>query len=52
MKEELKSVHKNQTCELVKKPINQNVMGCRWAFKNKYGMRFKVRLVSKGFTQQ
>ena len=51
MKEELESLHKNQTWELVEKPVDQKIVGCKWIFKKKDGIRFKARLVAKTFTQ-
>lgn len=53
----MKSLVKNNTCELVELPKNQRVVGCKWIFKKKEGIpsvekaRYKARLVAKGFTQ-
>lgn len=52
IKEKLESFHKNQTQELVEKPIDQKIMSCKLIFKKKGIIRFKVSLVAKGFTQQ
>ena len=52
MKEELESLHKNQTWELVEKPVDQKIVSCKWIFRKKDGIRFKARLVVKGFTQR
>lgn len=58
MTEELQSLDKNQIWELVDKPKQQRVVGCKWIFKKKIegavvdGVRFKARLVVKGFTQK
>ena len=52
------SLYKNETWELVKKPANRRVVGCKWIFKIKEGLigsepkRFKARLVAKGYTQK
>ena len=58
MHEEIESLHKNETWELVKLPKEQRVVGCKWIFKMKEGtpgvedVRFKARLVAKGYTQK
>lgn len=57
MSEELDAFAKNQTMELVPRPQHQNVVGCRWLYKNKFFSngtfrRPKSRLVAKGYTQQ
>lgn len=57
MSEELDALAKNQTMELVPRPQHQNVVGCRWLYKNKFFSngtfrRPKSRLVAKGYTQQ
>ena len=56
MKEEIDSLMKNNTWELVDKPASKKITKCRWIFKVKEGLnendpvRFKARLVAKGFT--
>ena len=56
MNEEIESFQKNHTWKLVEKPINQNIVGCKWLFKRNEGIlgvedvRFKARLVAKGST--
>ena len=58
MAEELESLHKNVTWELVKLPKDKKVIGCKWVYKKKDGVpgvenaRFKARLVAKGFSQK
>jgi hypothetical protein len=58
MGEEIESLHKNKTWELVKKPKGQKIVGCKWVFKRKEGTpgvedaRYKARLVAKGYTQK
>lgn len=52
MKKDLESLHKNQTWELIDKLAAQKIVGCKWIFKNKDGIRFKARLVVKGFIQR
>ena len=56
MKDEFNSLLKNNTWELVPRPIDKNVVGSRWVFKvkrNENGLveRFKARVVAKGYTQ-
>jgi len=58
MNEELQSLYKNRTWELVKPLKGQKVIGCKWVFKKKDGSsgvdatRYKARLVAKGFSQR
>ncbi|CAM8982379.1 unnamed protein product [Rhodiola kirilowii] len=58
MKEEMDSLAKNETWELVDRPTGKRLVGCKWIFKRKEGIpgvekpRLKARLVAKGFTQQ
>ncbi|RVW22622.1 Retrovirus-related Pol polyprotein from transposon TNT 1-94 [Vitis vinifera] len=56
MNEEMKSLHKNETWELVECPLGNKPVGCRWIYTVKYKAdgsieRFKARLVAKGCTQ-
>lgn len=57
MNEEMKSLQKNQTLELVKSLKGKKIMGCKWIFKKNEGKlgvedaRYKTRLVAKGFNQ-
>ena len=56
MNEEMKSLQKNETWELVDRPQGKKPVGCRWVYtvKNKADgtiERFKLRLVAKGYTQ-
>ena len=55
MNEEMKSLQKNETWELVDRPSGKKPIGCRWVYtvKNKADgtiERFKARLVAKGYT--
>ncbi|KAH9648425.1 retrovirus-related pol polyprotein from transposon TNT 1-94-like protein [Citrus sinensis] len=58
MEEEMASLRKNKTWTLVKKPVDQKLVGCKWIYKIKEGVseaepaRYKARLVAKGFTQR
>ena len=58
MKEEMESMKKNHTWDLVDRLETRKVIGCRWIFTRKPGIpgveapRFKARLVAKGFSQK
>lgn len=58
MEEEMTSLLKNQTWELVTKPKNKRLVTCKWLYKVKPGinnnseLRFKARLVARGYTQR
>ncbi|KAL4317979.1 hypothetical protein GQ457_18G008540 [Hibiscus cannabinus] len=58
MVEEMESLRKNQTWELVRLPEGKKAIGCKWVYKRKLavsekeGEKFKARLVAKGFSQQ
>ncbi|RVW20273.1 Retrovirus-related Pol polyprotein from transposon RE1 [Vitis vinifera] len=56
MNEEMKSLQKNETWELIECPPGKKPVGCRWIYTMKYKAdgsieRFKARLVAKGYTQ-
>ncbi|RVX02364.1 putative mitochondrial protein [Vitis vinifera] len=56
MNEEMKSLQKNETWELVECPLGKKPVGCRWIYTVKYKAdgsieRFKARLIAKGYTQ-
>jgi hypothetical protein len=56
MNEELEQIEKNNTWELVPRPIHKNVIGTKWVFKNKMNeqgqiVRNKSRLICKGYAQ-
>ncbi|XP_057965405.1 uncharacterized mitochondrial protein AtMg00820-like [Malania oleifera] len=56
MNEEMKSLQKNSTWEVIELPEGKKLDGCRWVFIVKYKAygtieRFKARLVTKGYTQ-
>ena len=52
---EVDALYKNHTWTIVQKPPNSNVVSCKWLFTKKYdahgNIRFKARLVARGFTQ-
>lgn len=58
MDEEMSSLERNNTWELVQKPRNKIVVGCKWTYKIKDELtesdpkRFKAKLVAKGYTQK
>ncbi|KAH9650187.1 hypothetical protein KPL70_026271 [Citrus sinensis] len=58
MNEEMSSLYKNNTWELVMKPEKRKLIGCKWIYRIKDGLtaseprRFKARLVAKGYTQK
>lgn len=57
MKEELRSIEKNHTWELVKLPPNKQPIAVRWVYKQKLKpdgsiAKHKARLVAKGFLQR
>nr|GEY29854.1 zinc finger, CCHC-type [Tanacetum cinerariifolium] len=58
MKEEMYSLRKNKTWELVDHQAGQKLVTCKWLFKIKEGIegvqkpRYKARLVARGFTQR
>ncbi|KAG8478019.1 hypothetical protein CXB51_027833 [Gossypium anomalum] len=57
MQEEMESLHKNRTWDLVKLPKGKKTVSCKWVFKKKEGTlgveepRYKARLVAKGYSQ-
>ncbi|XP_059064223.1 uncharacterized mitochondrial protein AtMg00820-like [Cryptomeria japonica] len=56
MNDEMNSIHKNNTSELVPLPKGKQVIGVKWVYKVKYHADgsvecHKVRLVAKGFAQ-
>jgi hypothetical protein len=57
MQEEMQSLDKNGTWDVVRLPKHKKVVHCKWIFKRKEGLspkdptRFKARLVAKGFGQ-
>lgn len=58
MKNEMSSLLKNNTWDVVDIPLNQKLIGCKWIFKRKEEIlgvkksRYKARLVAKGFLQR
>ncbi|KAH9680944.1 hypothetical protein KPL71_026750 [Citrus sinensis] len=56
--EEMMSLKKNHTWNLIERPTNKRVVGCKRIYKIKEGIpdvepqRYKARLVAKGFTQK
>jgi hypothetical protein len=56
MYEELENFERNHVWTLVDPPIDVNVIGTKWGFKNKQGedgevVRNKARLIAQGYSQ-
>ncbi len=57
MHDEMESLEKNHTWELVKLPKEKKPIRCKWIFKRKEGLspsdeaRYKAKLVAKGYSQ-
>ena len=56
MKEEMKSLKKNGTWELIDLPPGRKAVKCKWVYQLKFNAagepyQYKARLVAKGFTQ-
>lgn len=57
MNEEMESLFKNKTWQLVDRPKGQRTLGCKWMYKlkevtsDKREIKYKARLVAKGFAQ-
>ena len=57
MNEEMESIDKNDTWELVDFPKNKDCIGVKWVYKTKYKEngevdKYKAILVAKGFAQE
>jgi hypothetical protein len=57
MNEEMESILRNDTWDLVELPKNKTPIGCKWLFKPKMNAdgsieKLKARLVAKGYSQQ
>ena len=57
IQEEMDSLNKNGTWDIVEPPPGKNVIGSKWVFKEKRDAngeisRYKARLVAQGFSQQ
>jgi hypothetical protein len=56
MHEDMESLEKNGTWDVVHLPLKKKAIKCKWIFKRKEGMapnepaRYKARLVAKGFS--
>jgi hypothetical protein len=56
MNEELEQIEKNDTWELIPRPVDENVIGSKWVYKNKMNEHEnivinKAKLVCKGYAQ-
>ena len=50
-------IKKNNTWELVNRPLRKDIIGVKWVYKTKLNsddtiQKHKVRLVAKGYSQQ
>ena len=58
MNEEMESLQKNQTWDLVELPKGRRITRCKWIFKKKFGLSteevicYKAHLVAKGYGQK
>lgn len=57
MNEEIKSILRNNTWDLVELPKDKTPIACKWMFKPKMNAngsieKLKARLVAKGYSQQ
>ena len=57
MDDEIESLKKNNTWDVVPKPPDANIVSCKWVFKTKRNAegnveRHKARLVARGFSQK
>jgi Reverse transcriptase (RNA-dependent DNA polymerase) len=56
MFEEIRTLTKNSTWEIISRPSEKKMVGCKWVFTVKHNPegkvdRLKARLVAKGYTQ-
>ena len=56
MQEEYDSIMKNQTWDLVDRPVKRKIIGTKWVWKAKYKSdgsleKYKARLVAQGYSQ-
>jgi histone deacetylase 1/2 len=56
MDKEIAALHHNHTWDLVAKPSDVNIIGCKWVYKLKHKPdgsidRYKARFVAKGYHQ-
>ena len=57
MNEEIEQIEKKNTWTLVPRPMNKNIIGTKWVFRNKLNedgkiYRNKARLVCQGYSQE
>ncbi|GKE10934.1 retrovirus-related pol polyprotein from transposon TNT 1-94 [Tanacetum coccineum] len=52
MEEEMDSLRKNKTWELVDPLAGQKLVSSKWLFKGVQNPRYKARLAARGFTQR
>ena len=56
MKEEIRALETNNTCDLVEVPRNCELIDCKWVCKLKHLIngekKYRARLVAMGFSQK
>ena len=57
MEEVIQMIEKNNTWELVNRPLGKDIIGVKWVYKTKLNsdgtiQKHKARLVAKGYSQQ
>lgn len=58
MREKMSALAKNQTTDLVHRPKNKSIVGCKWVHKIKEGttksepVKYKAKLVTKVYIQK
>ena len=50
--QEMESLKRNHTCDLVTLPRGSRAIGCKWIFRKKDCEQYKVRLVAKWYAQR
>lgn len=48
MDEQMKSLMKNKTCNLVELPLERKSIGCKWIYKAKKGANSEINIYKAG----